>query len=67
MATCPEAAAEKLAFETALHLTLPPLPTDHEERIQDRQEQANQWRRVCKKCKSYVSPLVLDWDLPRAQ
>ena len=28
MATCPEAAAEKLAFETALHLTLPPLPTD---------------------------------------
>lgn len=68
MATCSEAAADKLEFEAAL-LMLPPLPTD-QERIQDRKEQTDQWRRACNECKSYASPLVLDWDplwdLPRA-
>ena len=71
MSTCPEAAADKQDSdeqkrEAALLLMM--LPTD-EERIQARKEQANQWRTACRKCESYVRPLVLDWTPPglRAQ
>ena len=55
MATCSEAAAGKLAFETAL-LTLPPLPTD-QERIQDREEQADSGEGLAKN----ANPTLVLW------
>ena len=44
----------------------PHVPTDQERTgtPPGRQERAKQWRQAVTNCKSYLSPVVLDWDGP---